>query len=141
MPLSIRTRAVNPAPTTARSLSSYAPISATGNTACTTDPGASLIRGSTGTLRLKFPGYAGGPQVQRGIVASFRKDSPLDFVWYTVYEAFDPGIGSAYSGCGVFYRTGTRPDPPCNINWVSGDVIKGPMYTQDQYLISGSPTF
>jgi Tfp pilus assembly protein PilX len=117
---------------------SYAPIPANGNTACTTDPIASLIDRSTGTLRMKFTGSAGGPSVSRGIVASFRKDSPLDFVWYTVYEALDSSI-SGYSGCGVFYRAGRNSQ--CNINWVSGDVINGPMYTQDQYLILGSPTF
>jgi hypothetical protein len=29
----------------------------------------------------------------------------------------------------------------CNINWVTGDVINGPMYTQDQYLVPSAPVF
>ena len=78
--------------------------------------------------------------MSRTIVASFRKQSPFDYLWYTVYEASDPVLGSQYSGCGVFLRTGSRPSQ-CNINWKTGDVINGPMYTQDQYLINGTPTF
>ena len=94
-----------------------------------------MIDNSTASLRMEFTGYAGNPQVTRTIVASFRKASPLDFLWYTVYEALDKSI-SGYSGCGVFLRNGRNSN--CNINWVSGDVMNGPMYTQDQYLIYGS---
>jgi Tfp pilus assembly protein PilX len=119
---------------------SWQPILANGSVSCTSDVITSLIDRSTGTLRIEFSGYSGTPQVQRTIVASFRKNSPFDFLWYTVYEASDPGISSNYSGCAVFLRTGTRPSQ-CNINWITGDVINGPMYTQDQYLIYGSPTF
>ena len=74
----------------------------------------------------------------RTLVASYRKLTPLDFVWYTVYEALDSSI-NGYTHCGVFYRAGRNSN--CNINWVTGDVMNGPMYTQDQYLILGSPTF
>ena len=55
-----------------------------------------------------------------------------------MYEALDKSI-SGYSGCGVFLRNGRSSN--CNINWVTGDVINGPMYTQDQFLVDGSPTF
>ena len=118
---------------------SYAAIPANGAGSCTSNAIASLIDNSTGSLRMEFTGYSGGPsQVRRTVVASYRKLSPLDFLWYTVYEALDSAI-TGYSGCGVFYRAGRNSS--CNIYWVSGDVMKGPMYTQDQYLISGSPTF
>jgi hypothetical protein len=119
---------------------SWQPVLANGSVSCTSDAITSLIDRSTGTLRIEFTGYSGTPQVQRTIVAAFRKNSPFDFLWYTVYEASDPGISSNYSGCAVFLRTGNRPSQ-CNIDWITGDVINGPMYTQDQYLISGSPTF
>ncbi|MBV9174539.1 MAG: hypothetical protein JOZ81_31140, partial [Chloroflexi bacterium] len=122
---------------------SYQPIYNSGYSAsnCSSDPISALVDSSTGTLRMEFIGYAGAqPQITRGIVASFRKDTPLDYLWYTVYEALDPGIAPAYKDCGQFYRTGKRPGQ-CNIWWVTGDVMNGPMYTQDQYLISGSPVF
>ena len=106
---------------------------------CTTNSITSLIDNATGSLRMEFTGYSGGPNsVVRTLVASYRKLSPLDFLWYTVYEALDSSI-NGYSDCGVFYRAGRNSN--CNINWVTGDVMNGPMYTQDQYLIDGSPTF
>lgn len=126
---------------------SYSPVLANGNTSCSSSNAiVDLIDSSTQTLRMEFTGYAGNPgtigdpQVSRTIVASFRKESPFDYLWYTVYEAADPALGSYYSQCGQFLRTGSRPSQ-CNINWVTGDAINGPMYTQDQLLINGSPTF
>ena len=117
---------------------SYVAIPANGFTSCTSKTIASLIDTSSGSLRMEFTGYSGNPQVQRTVVASFRKLTPLDFLWYTVYEALDSSI-NGFTGCGVFYRQGRNSS--CNINWVSGDTMNGPTYTQDQYLILGSPTF
>lgn len=120
---------------------SYAPVPANGKTACSaTDPIGSLIDTATGTLRMKFVGTSGGiPSVSRGIIATYRKASPLDYLWFTQYEALDASI-SGYTGCGSYYRDGVR-NSNCNIYWVSGDTMNGPMYTMDQFLISGSPTF
>lgn len=121
---------------------SYQPVYNSGYNAsnCATSPTSALINTSTGTLEMEFTGYSGNPAVKRTIVTNLRKQSPLDFAWYTVYEALDSGI-SGYSGCNVFYRAGRNS--ACNINWVSGDVVNGPMYTQDQYLIypGNTPTF
>ncbi len=136
----VQARTAVPGSTTGEQYS-FTYLPANGYTACNASSiTGSMVDTSTGSLRLEFTGYAGGPPVSRTIVASFRKASPLDFLWYTVYEALDKSI-SGYTDCGVFLRNGR--DPNCNINWVSGDVINGPMYTQDQYLIYGSntPTF
>jgi Tfp pilus assembly protein PilX len=118
----------------------FQPIYANGNTSCTSNVINSLVDSTTGSIRLVFTGSAGAhPVVQRAIVVSFRMDSPLDFLWYTHFEAVDNGI-SGYSSCGVFYRN-TR-NSSCNIVWISGDTINGPAYTDDQYLINtgASPT-
>ena len=118
---------------------SYTPIYANGNTGCTSNVINSLVDTATGTIRLLFTGTAGSaPSVTRSIVVSFRMNSPLDFLWYTNYEALDSTL-SGFSNCNVYYRAGRSSG--CNINWVTGDVINGPMYTNDQYLIDGSPTF
>jgi Tfp pilus assembly protein PilX len=120
---------------------SYTPIYANGNTGCTANVINSLVDNSTGTIRMVFTGYAGArPQMKRGIVVSFRMNSPLDFLWYTHFEAFDPAI-PGHTGCNVFYRDGRAAS--CNINWFTRDVMNGPMYTDDQYLISpgSTPTF
>jgi hypothetical protein len=121
---------------------SWQPIYNPGYSSCSTNPIAALIDPGTGTLRLEFVGYSGThPQVQRGIVASFRKDSPLDFLWYTVYEASDSSI-NGFTGCDRYYRDPRGRNSVCNIYWVSADSMRGPMYTKDQYLVTGySPTF
>jgi hypothetical protein len=121
----------------------YAPIYANGNTACTSNVINALIDNTTGTIRMLFTGTAGTrPVVTRAIVVSFRMNSPLDFLWYTHFESIDKNI-PGYSDCGVFYRVTGGRDPNCNIVWVSADVLKGPSYTDDQYLINtgASPTF
>jgi Tfp pilus assembly protein PilX len=119
----------------------YAPIYANGNTSCTSNVINSLVDNTTGAIRMVFTGKAGtNPVITRAIVVSFRMNSPLDFLWYTHYEAVDNGI-PGYSDCAVFYRNGR--DPNCNIVWISQDVMNGPAYTDDQYLINtgASPTF
>ncbi len=121
----------------------YAPIYANGNTSCTSNVINSLIDNTTGSIRMLFTGKAGiRPVVTRAIVVSFRMNSPLDFLWYTHFESVDDGI-PGYSDCGVFYRVTGGRDTNCNIVWVSADVMRGPAYTDDQYLIntSASPTF
>jgi Tfp pilus assembly protein PilX len=125
---------------------SYAPIYANGNTTCTSNVINSMIDNTTGTIRIVFTGKAGTrPVVTRAMVVSFRMDSPLDFLWYTHFESVDSGIpggqSPAYGDCGVFYRNSR--DSNCNIVWAATDVMNGPTYTDDQYLINtgASPTF
>jgi len=120
----------------------YEPLPANGEAACdTADPVHTMIELADGSFRMKFTGYAADSQ--RTIVASFKRASPLDYLWYTVYETLDP---SAYSNpanfqdCAVFRRDG-RPSHCATINWINGDVMRGPTYTQDQYVICGTPTF
>jgi Tfp pilus assembly protein PilX len=114
---------------------SYTPV----RTCSTSDPVGTLIDNATGTMRMKFTGYAGTPQVTRTIVASLRTLSPLDYLWYTVHETVDTSIQG--TGCATFYYTGSGPPSQCYIYWVTGDKMNGPMYTQDQLLIAsgGSP--
>jgi len=119
----------------------FQPIYANGNTSCTSNVINSLVDSTTGSIRMVFTGSAGGtPVVKRAIVVSFRMDSPLDFLWYTHFEAVDDGI-PGYSACGVFYRNSRNSS--CNIVWISADTMNGPAYTDDQYLINtgASPTF
>ena len=49
----------------------------------------------------------------RGIVASFKRASPLDYLWYTVYETLDPNTYSNpanYQDCAEFERDGRPSD-------------------------------
>jgi hypothetical protein len=127
---------------------SFVPVYNSGynNSTCTTANAISaLIDTNTGSLRIEFTGYSGPPNasgtpsVQRTLVASFRKPSPLDFLWYTDHEMEDPELNSNCTGEKYYYQY--TPSVPstiannCEINWITGDTMSGPMYTNDQYLI------
>ncbi len=120
----------------------YAPVPANGYTSCSSSNVlSSMIDTNSGELTMKFYGKAG--TATRGIVVSFRRASPLDYLYYTVYEALDSSV-NGYSNCAVWYRNGRNSiNSNCNIWWFTGDAVNGPLYTQDQLLIEpgNSPTF
>jgi hypothetical protein len=123
----------------------YASMGANGNANCSTsNPVSTFIDKATGGFRMKFTGIAGPDNVTRTIVAQFKRKGPLDYLWYSTYETLDPNTYSVpadHADCAKFRRDG-RSDSNCgDIQWVSGDNIRGPMYTQDQFVICGSPTF
>jgi hypothetical protein len=133
---------------------SYVPVYNPGysNTNCTTNNAISaMIDPTTATLRVEFTGYAGSPNssgvpaIQRTIVTSFKKPTPLDYLWYTDHEMEDPALNSQCTGEQYYwqYTGGSTPPASCEINWISGDTMSGPSYTNDQYLIysGASPTF
>ncbi len=128
-------------------------IPATGKSVCsTTDPVGSMIEqtsgASNGTFRVRSTGYAGNSK--QSIVASFKRASFLDYVYFTQYETSDPvtygsssAINQAYSQCVKTYREGRRNSTlPCiEIVFTSGESINGPLHTNDELNICGSPTF
>jgi hypothetical protein len=121
---------------------SYMPVPISPYAACsTTDPVSSLIDTGTGTLRMRFTGYAGNQT--RSIVAGLKTLSPLSFLWYTHFETEDTSITGTNSGCDRFYWQSPGPPSNCQIFWVSGDVMNGPMYTKDQFMVAqnNSPQF
>jgi hypothetical protein len=136
---------------------SYVPVYNPGysNGTCTSANAISaLIDTNSGTLRIAFTGYAGptnsagAPKVTRTVVASFRRPSPLDFLWYTDHEMRDPELDPTHCTGEEYYYQYTAGIPSniaqyCEINWVTGDKMDGPMYTNDQYLVypNDSPTF
>jgi Tfp pilus assembly protein PilX len=145
---------------------SYKPVPANGATSCVASNAIStLIDEETQTFQVQFTGYSGtpgsttDPEIQRNLIASFHKKTPLDYLWYTIYETLDPvtyptpwPAGTNYNQCKAFKRPGPVPNAPgydrdsdlcTDIVWADGDVLNGPSYTQDQYLIttSGSPSF
>jgi hypothetical protein len=133
---------------TAGEMYSYVPVYNPGyssGSCTTTNAIAALIDATSGTLRMEFTGYAGTPSVSRTIVASFRKASPLDYLWYTDHEMKDPALNTNCTNEKYYYQYSSASQAPsgCTINWVTGDVMSGPLYTNDQYLIynNAAPVF
>jgi hypothetical protein len=109
-----------------------------------------------GTFRIRSTGYSG--QTKQSIVASFKQASFLDYVYFTQLETSDPvtygfanpstQLSGAYSQCTKFRRDGRQsaviPGTTQNcdqIVFVTGDQIDGPLHTNDDLLICGSPSF
>ena len=135
-------------------------IPRTGQSACSTsDPVGTMIETtglSTGTFRIRSTGYSGDSQ--QSIVATFKRASFLDYLYFTQLETSDPvtygnpaTIAGAYVQCTKTIQEGryTAPIPGSSptqnctrIFFIGGEQIKGPLHTNDALLIcAGSPTF
>lgn len=133
-------------------------LPATGKTACSpSDPVGSMLEQSgpnTGTFRIRSTGYVG--EAKASLVASYKRASLLDYVYFTQFETSDPitygkqtWTNNAYTHCAQFIREGrqssTIPGSSgryCDkIVFTSGDDIDGPLHTNDSMVISGNPSF
>jgi len=132
-------------------------LPATGKSSCDpTKPAETMLeQGSlnTGSFRIRSTGYAGDAKV--ALVATYKRASLLDYVYFTQLETLDPVtywtttmINGAYTQCTKFRREGRQSQSipgtsqKCiEINFVSGDKIDGPLHTNDDLLVCGSPTF
>jgi hypothetical protein len=142
----------------------------TGYTACSTaDPVGSMIQPSgptAGAIRVRVTGYAG--KAKRTLVALLRESTFLDYVWFTQYETDDPIVqtikagctvsncpnsswstvlGKAQTQCAQYWRDGRGKNAFYNgiscdqIFFINGDNIQGPMHTDDEFAVCGSPIF
>ena len=106
-----------------------------------------------GTFRIRSTGFSGQPHVS--IVATFKPASFLDYVYFTQRETSDPvtygftNTRSKQARKTVRQDDQGRPLPElkstsnkyCDmISFVTGDIIKGPMHTNDAFAICNSPT-
>lgn len=118
------------------------------------DPTATTIEGNSnasGSFRVEVTGSSNN--VSRSIVAQFRLQTFLNYVYFTNYEMPDPlVVGGAcqtdYESSPVYYwstpapSTGTTRNSICgSISFVSADTIQGPLHSNDDLQVCGSPTF
>ena len=110
------------------------------DTSCLTTQGAIIVWAS---------GKSGN--VVRTIQATVRRRSFIDYLYFTDYETKDPAAYNASDNltpaqaqtlCAMHYYDIPGRDSQCtDINFASGDVINGPLHSNDAILICGSPTF
>jgi type II secretory pathway pseudopilin PulG len=124
-------------------------LPATGHSKCeTAHPTESMLEQSgtnTGSFRIRSTGYAG--DAKASLVATYKRASLLDYIYFTQFETSDPvtygsesAIDYAYDHCEKFYREG-RSSWCDEIVFISGDKIKGPLHTNDELAICGTPEF
>jgi Tfp pilus assembly protein PilX len=107
-------------------------------TACSTSDAVGTAL-QDNTLRIRATGKANG-QV-RSVIATFKRRSFMDFVYFTHSEAQDPLIGGGTSSQCSSQRS-ARGNNCTEITFVTGDDVNGPMHTNDSsVLVSGSPGF
>jgi len=132
----------------------------TGQSACSTsNPVGTMLEQSganTGSFRIRSTGYA--RNTTASIVATFKRASLLDFVYFTQLETSDPvtygfanpstALTGANTQCSKFRREGRESvnipgtSQKCDrIVFVSGDQVKGPLHTNDDLAICGTPAF
>jgi hypothetical protein len=93
---------------------------------------------SKGTLRLRSTGRVG--DTTRSVVADLKQDGFLDYVYFTDYEISDPALSSR--SCSPAYEWAVSSRPSCTtIQFAPGDVINGPLHTNDTMVICGGPQF
>jgi hypothetical protein len=133
-------------------------IPATGQSACSTStPTASMLEPSgpmAGSFRIRSTGYSGKEDVS--IVATFKRASFLDYVYFTQLETSDPvtyGSSSVIAGanqqCTKTFQQGrmnaTIPNSGgqyCDvISFINGEQIRGPLHTNDALVVCGTPIF
>jgi hypothetical protein len=123
----------------------------------TGDPVGSMIESAgsgLGTFRIRSTGYSG--DVQRSIVATLKRTSFLDYIYFTQFETSDPvtyaeesWLEAANAQCGQTIREGRYLNSIpgsggeyCNvISFIGGEQIRGPLHTNDALVICDDPVF
>jgi type II secretory pathway pseudopilin PulG len=108
-----------------------------------------------GTFRIRSNGFSGSSKVS--IIATFKPATFLDYVYFTQLETSDPvtygyaplseGLAGVNSQCNKTIKQGRYLQAiPSTSEWcdtisfVEGDSIKGPMHTNDAFVICNKPT-
>ncbi len=133
-------------------------LSTNPNATCSETDSESMIDLSTGMFRVRSTGEAskasGDKGNRRSIVASFRRQGFLDFLYFTYYEDLDPAaypttsqqnLASQYCG-GLFRKSRPRAGIPSGfackeIQFAPTDQVRGPLHSNDSLMVCNSPTF
>jgi hypothetical protein len=121
-------------------------LPAKGFTSCVEGNESTMLDKATGTFRIRATGRAG--DVTRSIVATFRRASFLDYLYFTDFETTDPAAyatpaqrATADSVCANKYRA-DRPAGACQeIQFREPDALNGPFHTNDDILTCDRPSF
>jgi hypothetical protein len=122
-------------------------LPANGATQCVEGNVSTMVDSATGSFRVRATGRPrAGSKLRRSVIASFRRRSFLDFLYFTDFETTDPvnySSGSqswAQANCGDKYRI-NRDNNCQEIQFADADAIKGPFHTNDDILTCGTPEF
>jgi len=123
-----------------------------GTEQCVENNGGSMVDPKTGTFRIRATGRVRAPTAtqpnpaKRSIIATMRRKSFIDFIWFTDFETPDPYAYDladqpwALANCAEKYRP--QRDSGCaDQNFITGDALNGPVKTNDSLSVCGDPSF
>jgi hypothetical protein len=133
-------------------------LPATGTTCSTTTN--NMVNTTNGTFRIRATGEVPngrGGWVKRSIIATLRRKSFIDFLYFTDEETADPAtyptVGNATTPgtqtwaskfCGTQQKSIYRQDRPSgctNIQFADADAVNGPLHSNDSILTCNTPIF
>ena len=122
-------------------------VPAPGQSQCVEGDQTTMIDPASASFKVRATGRPrAGSKLRRSLVASFRRRSFLDFLYFTDYETTDPinyATGSqswAQTNCGD-KRRAQRHSSCLEIQFADFDDINGPFHTNDDILTCGTPVF
>ena len=118
-------------------------LPAPGYEECDPDDQYSMIDAS-GNMRLRITGRS--RDEARSIIVTLRRRNFIDFIYFTHFETLDPLAYSsssmrswAQNACSKFRQQ--RSGSCTEIQFASGDVVSGPLHTNDSIWVCGGATF
>jgi Tfp pilus assembly protein PilX len=133
-----------------------------GTEQCVENDGGSMVDPKTGTFRIRATGRVRAPSTgtecstanppspcrpaKRSIIATLRRKSFIDFLWFTDFETADPYAYDlsnqpwALANCANKYRP-QRNTGCSDQNFITGDALNGPFKTNDSISVCGDPSF
>ena len=96
--------------------------------------------GST-AAKLNSNGMSSGTPNQV-LYATLKSRSFLSYVYLSDIEVVDPTLVGDPSSCATYYYTGRSSNTNCaEIQWAGGDVVQGPLHSNDALQINGAVQF
>jgi hypothetical protein len=111
-----------------------------------------------GVISLQVSGKAGSGDtaIVRTFQYTIKPATTLDDVYWSNYETIDPDLGSSYQYCATHYDEPSSdsytnwasdgipqygPPSSCPVVFTTGDVLNGPVFSNDTFAMCGTPTF
>lgn len=104
----------------------------------------STMVSAQGTFQIRSTGRIGG--IRRTIVATFRRKTFLDFLYFTDYETSDPltyatSADRTWATANCVKPRAQRNSACEEISFIDVDAIRGPFHTNDDIQTCGTPDF
>jgi hypothetical protein len=106
-----------------------------------------VIRTDDGLVQVRLEGRSsngdtGAVSQTTALNATYQRRGFLSYVYLSDVEVIDPALVGANAACGAYYYGGRSSRTDCsNIQWGAGDVVNGPLHSNDALQVNGATQF